>query len=303
MVEAVAVPVEGVPVEAVAVPAPQGQQTLLSATVPAGVGPGMPFIISAPNGASVMVTCPPGAVAGQQVQIPFNAQPERRITGTVDPQDEQHGQCCEPGGPCGPPIPPRQQLEADGTISVLRITYYCEGCCGPSQAFKKRDMPPNIPGPLREIGVTESEWSRFVSRLEAEVQPMRDGKCNVKCWCCLFIGLFTLCLACPIMCKMDKEHIMAWDSLLRKWQADFNAQVGVRPARPNPSQHARTRGSRAHRGPGRRRCSSRRAPSARRSPCAGSRAGQRARSSATSTAGSRSRSRRRRSRSSSRSRT
>ena len=298
VVEAVAVPVEGVPVEAAAVPAPQGQQTILRATVPAGVGPGMPFIISAPDGASVMVTCPPGAVAGQQVQIPFNAPPERRITGTVDPQDEHYGQCCRPGGPCGPPLPPRQQLEADGTISVLRITYYSEECCGPSRPFKVRDMPPNIPGPLRELGVTESEWSRFVSRLEAEVQPMRDGKCGVKCWCGLLTGLFTLCLACPIMCRMDREHIMAWDSLLLKWQADFNAQVGVRPAGPNPSQHAR-----AHRGPGRRRCSSRRAPSARRSPCAMSRAGARARSSATSTAGSQSRSRRRRSRSSSRSRT
>ena len=60
---------------AVAPTAPQ-PQTMLSATVPAGIGPGMPFVIQAPNGENVMVTCPVGASAGQQCQVPYDAPPE-----------------------------------------------------------------------------------------------------------------------------------------------------------------------------------------------------------------------------------
>ena len=49
------------------VPAPA--MTQMQVTVPAGIGPGMPFIDNTPGGGQMEVTCPPDAVAGGQMLV------------------------------------------------------------------------------------------------------------------------------------------------------------------------------------------------------------------------------------------
>ena len=54
-------------------------------TVPAGVGPGMPFMVNLQDGSQMQVTCPPDAQAGGQmiVNVPMVAAPEPLMMGTV----------------------------------------------------------------------------------------------------------------------------------------------------------------------------------------------------------------------------
>ena len=56
----------------------------MQVTVPAGVGPGMPFMVDTPSG-QVQVTCPPGAMAGGQmlVNVPA-AQPVMMVQAVPD---------------------------------------------------------------------------------------------------------------------------------------------------------------------------------------------------------------------------
>ena len=63
----VGIPLQPMSAVAVAPAAPIAQQ--MQVTVPAGIGPGMPFAVITPSGQQMTATCPPGASAGGVVML------------------------------------------------------------------------------------------------------------------------------------------------------------------------------------------------------------------------------------------
>lgn len=143
---------------------------------------------------------------------------------TADPtqtsSDDTPG-CCDPGGCCNP-APPRQQLNADGSVSILRVPYVIQQCCSHSQPWGAKDLL--VPSQLGQAGVSESEWAQWSQQLYTQVNMIKDPPCP-GCAICIVCSIGTLGLAVPFMCAAGKTSVLKWDAAFRQWQADFNAQV------------------------------------------------------------------------------
>jgi len=124
---------------------------------------------------------------------------------------------------CCTSSPPRDQRGAHGESVQVNLTFYIQGCFGPSPPFNGYDMK-NIPYQLYNAGVSDSEWLKRVGMLQ-QVNNMRLGCCNVSC--CLDIFLVIFC-ACKYACKRCAAHIRVWNDALLKWQNDFNNEVLLR---------------------------------------------------------------------------
>ncbi|EOD08918.1 hypothetical protein EMIHUDRAFT_124914 [Emiliania huxleyi CCMP1516] len=221
---------------------PDGQQ--IQMTVPPGATAGQQIRVVAPEPVQAypVVTAEPvvrpvQAVPGYQshqvapmpgylahdvhVIPPASVVPQPRPTAEYE---GPRGGCCEPGGCCGPPTPPTQDIGPDGHVSILRVKYTDADCCSHSLPFKAEFMNA-CPPQLRQAGVTDGEWAHWAGRLYKEVNLIKPQKCSFICWASLVVMLATLCLIAPLCCAEHRKTIMAWDAAFRSWQAEFNAQV------------------------------------------------------------------------------
>lgn len=138
--------------------------------------------------------------------------------------ESPRGGCCQPGGTCGPPIHPRQDLASDGTVAILRVPFSDTGFCSTSAPFSANNMT-TCPSQIKQAGVTDGEWNEWVEKLKDQVNALKPARCGFKHWTQNVTVVLTLLLAGPLVCAKRKTTFMAWDAAFREWQRDFNQQV------------------------------------------------------------------------------
>lgn len=206
-------------------------EPLVEVDIPKGLRPGDLFVIQMPDGNESQFTVPQGKSGGDKITVAA-ATSVPVVHGTPLPppirpdMDAKKPGCFEQGGCCNP-APPSEQLDAEGNVALIRLTYKIEDACGKSEPFSGKHMPPNIPSQLAQFGVSEHEWASAIKRLEADVQSLRSGACTAGCWAGACLSILSLGILCPVFCAMRKKKVVAWDAAFRAWQADFNDKVLV----------------------------------------------------------------------------
>ena len=249
-------------------------QPTMQVTVPPGLMEGQAFVIMTPDGQQMQTVVPPGSKAGDVIAVAIPAVVATAVAvpaagqhpavaaqaagvqmqpmpmgPAADPTQTTSGNpkpgCCEPGGCCNPQ-PPRQQLNYDGTVAILRVPYRDTACCEKSKPFNDQDMA-TVPSQLVQAGVTEGEWALWTDKLYREVNMLKKPKCTVECVCALTLAVATLFTICPLLCAAAKKETLIWDAAV-SCGALSNARrpLPLQPAPPHAPSHRAVRDPISH---------------------------------------------------------
>ena len=172
-------------------------------TVPAGVGPGMPFMVNLQDGSQMQVTCPPDAQAGGQmiVNVPMVAAPEPLMMGTV--LQEQAPVPLVAATPVLAPVPMAMGNPNAAAAPGLTFKFPCSAEKGKGL---EATFGTGVPPALSSRGMTQGEWSECCDALKEVYNAQFFKNCTaLECiYFCVPGGPLqaACCLCNPVTCVL-----------------------------------------------------------------------------------------------------
>ena len=184
---------------------------LVQVLVPPGVEPGGLFTIQTPSGDMLQVTCPPGASAGQQIQV---AVPARAGSESAPPVPAQIDRSAASARATSPSIPPRPPSAVPATAADLQMALDKLGASIQGFIFHAMHKPTlarsdgrsMMSGALRDAMVGDGRSNKaYTMTYTEEVRDLQGTLlATIRCSC-------DDVLASQIFCRAGSAQIVAAD--------------------------------------------------------------------------------------------
>ena len=172
-------------------------------TVPAGIGPGMPFMVNAPGGEQMQVVCPPNAQAGMQmlVNVPVATVPEPIMMGFALSEQTATPVPVVQAVAVQAPVPMTMGTTSAAATPGGTLTFLCNTDKGKAMVAA---LANGVPSALASRGMTQAEWSECAEALKDiyNAQFFKDCPVFEGCYYCCPGGPIQafLCVCNPVTC-------------------------------------------------------------------------------------------------------